>query len=318
MIIFVLTAEHLYTLRGAVKELPAVNVSVISYEELFAMRSHPRATYVFTDYDRLPMWRVREAAALYRRLRDSGFRVLNDPARIPSRYGLLRRLHDNGINDFTAYRVEEGVVPRRWPVLLRSEGDHDPPFRELFHSWDEVKHAIDGAVTAGMPLASLLMVEYAAEPVRPNLFRRLSVYRVGDVWFGATCVHEGTWLVKGGVLGIATPELYDDELRIVRDNPFRAAVEPAFALAEIEYGRIDFGLVGGKVQIYEINSNPTISFPTEHPSPARVESYRIYRQNFLDALIAIDSPEEASPMPQQPRRRNPFRRAYRSLLSRLR
>ena len=37
MIIFVLTAEHLYTLRGAVKELPAVNVSVISYEELFAM-----------------------------------------------------------------------------------------------------------------------------------------------------------------------------------------------------------------------------------------------------------------------------------------
>ena len=37
-----------------------------------------------------------------------------------------------------------------------------------------------------------------------------------------------------------------------------------------------------------------------------------------NASTAIDSPEEASPMPKQPRRRNPFRRAYRSLLSRLR
>jgi hypothetical protein len=170
-----------------------------------------------------------------------------------------------------------------------------------------------------MPLASLLMVEYSAEPVRPNLFRKLSVYRVGDVWFGGTCVHEGSWLVKGGVMGIATPDLHDDELRIVRDNPFRAAVVPAFSLAGIEYGRIDFGLVGGKVQIYEINSNPTISFPTEHPSPARVEGYRIYRQNFLDALIAIDSPEEETgATPQPPRKRDPLRRAYRSLLSRLR
>jgi hypothetical protein len=168
-----------------------------------------------------------------------------------------------------------------------------------------------------MPLASLLLVEYAAEPVQPNLFRKLSVYRFGDVWFGGTCVHEDMWLVKGGVLGIATPELYDDELRIVRDNPYCAAVAPAFALAGIEYGRIDFGLVGGKPQIYEINSNPTVSFPTEHPSPARVESYRIYRRNFLDALIANDSPEEAPPPPVAPRRR-PFRRAYRSLLSRLR
>jgi hypothetical protein len=39
---------------------------------------------------------------------------------------------------------------------------------------------------------------------------------------------------------------------------------------------------------------------------------------FLDALIAIASPNEATLMPQQPRRRGPLRRAYRSLLSRLR
>jgi hypothetical protein len=58
--------------------------------------------------------------------------------------------------------------------------------------------------------------------------------------------------------------------------------------------------------------------PWSKASPARVESYRIYRQNFPDALIAIDSPDEATPMPQQPRRRDPLTRAYRSLLSRLR
>jgi hypothetical protein len=61
----------------------------------------------------------------------------------------------------------------------------------------------------------------------------------------------------------------------------------------------------------------TVCSPTEHPSPARAENCRIYRQNSLDALLAIDSPKAAL-MPQQPPPRKPLKRAYRSVLSRLR
>jgi len=106
VIIFVMTPEHPYTLQEAVQESPGLKLRIATYDQLFAMTRPPRATYVFTDLDRLPLWRVRLAAGIYRRLRDDGMRVLNDPARLPSRFGLLRQLCRHGINDFDAYRVE--------------------------------------------------------------------------------------------------------------------------------------------------------------------------------------------------------------------
>lgn len=44
------------------------------------------------------------------------------------------------------------------------------------------------------------------------------------------------------------------------------------------------------MQIYEINTNPEVAFADEHPSPVRLESYRIFKQNYLGALGAIDTP----------------------------
>jgi hypothetical protein len=255
---------------------------------LFRPGQVPRATYVFTDLDRLPLWRVRQAAMIYRQLREGGARVLNDPARVPSRFGLLRGLYRRGINSFNAYRVEEGLIPQRWPVFLRSEGEHTAPLSGLMQDWDQVRRAVDAAVTNGAPVTSLLLVEYAAEPVAPGLFRKLSVFRIGDTYFAAHCVHEGSWLVKYGAKGIASPELYQDELRLIRENPFEAALKPAFELARIEYGRADFGLVDGKVEIYEINTNPHVEFPTEHPSPFRVESYPMFRDKFYEALGRVE------------------------------
>ncbi len=288
MIVFVVTAEHPYTVQEIAKESPGPKIQVTTYDELFRLGRAPLATYIFTDLDRLPLWRVRQAAMIYRRLREAGARVLNDPARAPSRFGLLRRLHRLGINSFNAYRVEEGLIPKNWPVFLRCEGGHDAPLTDLMHDWDEARGAIDTAIARGAPLTSLLLVEYAAEPVAPGLFRKLSMYRLGDTYIAGHCVHEGNWLVKYGTKGIATPELYEDELRLIRDNPFEADLKPAFELASIDYGRVDFGLVGGKVEIYEINTNPHVEFPTEHPSPFRVESYPLFREKFYEAVGRLD------------------------------
>jgi hypothetical protein len=68
-------------------------------------------------------------------------------------------------------------------------------------------------------------------------------------------------------------------------------VEPVFDLAGIEFGRADFGLVGGQVQLYEINTNPTIASVAEHPSADRVESLHQVRRNLFAALQAIDTPD---------------------------
>jgi hypothetical protein len=105
------------------------------------------------------------------------------------------------------------------------------------------------------------------------------------------CVHDTHWLVKDGTTGCAPPELYADELRIARDNPFQERIATAFDLAGIDYGRADFGLVGGRVQLYEINRNPTLEFWFEHPSADRHETLRVVKANLLAALQAIDTPD---------------------------
>jgi hypothetical protein len=291
MIVFLTPAHHAYTLREVVPAAAPGQVLLAAYESLVGDVRLPNATYVFTDFDRLSPSLLREVAGLYRRLRAAGLRVLNDPARFRTRSGLLRLLHDAGINDFNAYRIEENVRPRRWPVFVRTEGDHDAPVSDLLDTWAQVEQAVHRAVQQGVPVSQLLVVEYAAEPVRPGLFRKLACYRIGGASVAHTCVHDETWLVKYGKLGIAGEALYADELRIVRENPYGPQLQRAFDLAGVDYGRMDFGLVGGRVQIYEINTNPDTKFGKgDHPSALRVEAARVFRQNFLAALHGIDTP----------------------------
>jgi hypothetical protein len=288
MIVFVTTQEHSYTHNAVTKELPGV-VRRMSYQALLGKARVPRAVYVFTDMDRLAPAALAQASTLFGQLRTAGVRVLNDPARIRSRWGLLRALHDQGINRANAYRFDENVRPRRWPVFIGVEGDHRFPITELLHSWEEVERAAETAMQKGRPRSALIVAEYNAEPLRPGIFRKLSVFRVGSRYLAHTCVHQDRWIAKYGTPGLATPDLHAEELRIVRDNPYRAALEPAFALAGIEYGRADFGVVDGKVHVYEINTNPEVKFTNPKSPQERAKSYAVFRQNYLDALRALEA-----------------------------
>jgi hypothetical protein len=291
MIVFLTTENHSYTHEEVARTATWPQVRLATYESLRGEVRLPDATYVFTDLDRLAPGHLREAAGICRQLRAAGLRVLNDPARFRTRSGLLRILHDSGINSFNAYRIEENTRPRRWPVFVRAQGDHDPPLSGLLESWEQVEAAVDAALGDGVPLSQLMVVEYAAQPVRPGLFRKLGCYRIGDTSVAHVCVHDEQWIVKYGKMGIAGEDLYADELRIVRDNPHAPALQRAFELAGVEYGRVDFGLVDGRVEIYEINTNPHTRFGQgDHPSPLRVESERVFQHNYLQALRGIDSP----------------------------
>ena len=288
MIVFVVTAGHAYTLKAATEALADLPVKLLLYPQL-ENSTLPRATYVFTDLERVPTELLRSAAAIAQRLRERGLPVLNDPARVLSRYGLLRRLSLTGFNSFNAYRVEEGATPRRWPVFLRTEGDHVSPMPELYRSAAEMGRGIEEAVARGIPVSRMLIVEYCGEPVLPGLFVKYSAFRVGPKSLGHTSVHDTQWIAKEGRRGIATPEIYEDELRLVRDNPHWPALAPAFEAGGIDYWRADFSLVGGRVELYEINTNPTVSFSQEHPSEFRREAYRLFKENYCAALRAIDT-----------------------------
>jgi hypothetical protein len=282
-------ANHRYT-HKSLEEEADLDLRVISYSELFNHQGdRPIATYVFTDFDRLAGFALDRAALLYRELRDQGSVVLNDPALALGRFGLLRALNRAGINMFDAYRVDALEKPARWPVFLRVEGDHGKPVSGLIDSEEQLDSALEKSVQDGVPRSLSVIVEYAAEPVRPGLFRKLSVFRVGDRLLGYTCVHDDNWLVKYGKPSIATPELYDEEYGFVSANPFAEALKPVFDLAGVDYGRADFGLVDGRPQIYEINTNPEIKL---RPPPAKLqrrnESVELFRSNYLEAMRTID------------------------------
>jgi tetratricopeptide (TPR) repeat protein len=137
-------------------------------------------------------------------------------------------------------------------------------------------------------------VEYAAEPIRPGIFRKLSVFRVADRYLPHVCVHDVGWIIKAGRMGVATTELYDEELEILRSNRYADCMKRVFELAQIDFGRVDFSFVDGQACIYEINTNPTIASPYPHPIPQRVESMEIWWKGLLAALHAINGPDERS------------------------
>jgi len=176
-------------------------------------------------------------------------------------------------------------------VFLRTDGDHLGPLPELYASPEALRQGIERALARGLPMSRLLIVEYCAEPVLPRLYRKFSVFRVGKACVAHTCVDDTQWIAKFGQRGISPPEFFEQEFAIVRDNPYGAAVWDAFDVAGMEYGRADFGLVEGRPQVYEINSNPHVVLEDDNPNLARRRTSALFAANYGAALRTIDTPD---------------------------
>jgi tetratricopeptide (TPR) repeat protein len=292
MICFLVCRPHGYTVGSLQRDAKAPKIELIAYDAVIRERHLPRATFVFTDLDRLGAPELVSAGRLYRRLAANGCQVLNDPTRVLTRVPLLRRLYENGINPFNVYYIDEADKVEKFPVFVRVADDHGGPLTNLISDRETLGCALEALVEIGYPPATLVIVEYAAEPTRSGIFRKLSVLRVADRYLPHVCVHDVNWIIKAGRSGVATRELYDEELEILRTNPFAEPMKTAFEIAGIDYGRVDFSFVDGRPCIYEINTNPTIGGPSPHPFPQRVESMKLWWESLLSALHAIDTPEE--------------------------
>lgn len=268
-------------------------IRIWSYDSLFRSRSLPKATWIFTDMDRLGFWELELSAHIYRALESHGMRVLNDPATVASRFTLLKRLNAAGLNKFRAWRPEEAAVVDKWPVFLRTEAAHRGPLTGLIDTPEALRHELEKALAAGHPERDLMIVEYCAEPLREGLFRKHAIFRVGNRMIPTLAVHDTGWQAKRGQLGVAGEALYREELATMNDNPYAEKLRQAFELGNIEYGRADYALVGGEPQVYEINTNPSIGRLLAHPDPSRIKSSAIWERNFVEALSAIDTPPGA-------------------------
>lgn len=287
MIFFVTTYSHRRTHKVVSNSLKPFRR--VSYPYLFSRRSLPRATYIFTDFDRLNFLQLELAANLYWQLSQAGCRVLNNPTKALLRLELLENLYKNGLNSFKAWRGEDFGQVDRFPVFLRTRAAHRGVLTELIDDKASLQLKLHEMQRLGHPVSNLMIVEYRSSTVEAGIFRKLAIYKIGDELIPVPSAHEDNWVVKFGQQGVASAEAYASDLDQVKTAPYKDQASEVFRLANADYGRLDFAQVNGRLEFYEINTNPMIKYIDHHPFQDRLTAFAITEQRYNKAMLDLDT-----------------------------
>ena len=263
MIHYLVTAAHRYTADWFLECAPwmADRLAVLPYEEAVSARSLPNGTYVFSDLERLSGKGLGDAIELWDRLARRGRRttLLNDPSRVPRRYELLRRLHASGVNDFTGYRMSElSTAEPRFPVFIREAREHTKSLTALLYGWEEVRAAAGELGTRHGP-DELLLVEWCDTSDADGVFRKYGAFVVGDTIVPRSLMCARQWVVQDYEL---FDEVYMQEARdYLAENPHADLLLNIARENHIDYGRFDYAFVDGRLQVWELNTNPCVITP---------------------------------------------------------
>lgn len=266
----------------------------MTYEQLFYLRRGPVANYVFTDFDRLSPYEIEIACLFARMLREASpnSRILNDPHFVLERYPLLKKLQQLGFNKFQVTRLDGNELPLNYPVFIRLEDDCLGPDTGLLKNDDEFRDAISKLMRDGKSLKRRIAVEFCAEPDSQGSYRKYGAFRIGDSIIPQHILRSQAWNVKRSGLN-SDASFAREELEYVRENPHQATLMQIFKTANIDFGRIDYGIADGTIQTFEINTNPTFpAFRLE--MDGRNERREIIRSRLLAALKEIDPVAEKS------------------------
>ncbi len=302
----------------------------LSYERLFYERRAPLGHYLFTDFDRLSSYELESACSLAAALREHApaARIYNHPAQVLERYALLRQLADQGSNRFAVTRLDAGERPERYPVFIRLEDGCQGPDTPLIHDALQFEQALKTLTAQGKPAKRRIAVEFCAERDRDGYWRKYGAFNLGGRIVPQHILRSSDWNVKRSSLA-SDDAFAAEEIAFVRDNPHERELARLFAAARIDYGRIDYGLVAGEIQTYEINTNPTYPDFSGGSRDARQKRRELVRARVLDALRALDAPELprgrfafplARPVREEPRlpRTRPLRAWLAGLAARVR
>lgn len=271
MIRYLTTSRHQYTINAYLaswgKEL-AKEIKPVTYEELFRTPWLTPACYAFTDFDRLTTKETFLAREVWDALNRAGMPLLNHPARTMRRYELLRMLKEEEINLFDVYRITEHRAPKNFPVYLRFYDEHQGSWSDLIKDAQHLEKVTNALVDRGDDRDRLILEEFLDTKDERGFYRKYSAFAVGERVVPRHIFYSKKWVVR-------TPDFVDEatiaaELDFVNTNPHRDQLEHIFKLSRTQLGRIDYALVDGKVQVWEINSNPQLMSARDGGGPARM------------------------------------------------
>ena len=259
---FVARRDNLHTIETWLPEwAPELRVRVFDYESLPRPEALPSGLWIFADVDRLTPVCQGTAMAAWDGLNarhGRHVRLLNRPGTSLSRKQLLDRLYRAGRNGFQVHAAADWREVRQFPVFLRLGTEHYGALTPLLNNPNALQGGLQAVQAQGYPLEDMLVVEYLDTSV-DGVFRKYSVFRAGATFIAQHVFHSPDWHVKASVSEPAEA-LIEEDRRYREDNPHLAEVREIFDLAGIDYGRIDYAVLRGRVQTWEINSNPTIMY----------------------------------------------------------
>ncbi len=300
VIYYLVNRKHAYTIATFVQSWGrslAGRIAVGPYDGLLAGGEFPPegGVFIFSDLDRLgscsPASPEREALGLIHDRLERRFgpvRVLNDPMRSLLRFELLRALHERGLSRFNAYRLRERAAPARFPVFVRPEfGIPEHPLR-LLNSPAELRAATEAWQARTGSLEGLLAIEFCDTADASGVYRKYGAFVVGERIVPRHLFFSRAWHVA--LADLAEPGLLAEERAYLEENPHARELAAICRLARISYGRIDYGVLGGRPQLWEINTNPMIASEISAAIPARRPVHLRFVEMFTEALAALDPP----------------------------
>jgi len=268
MIYFCITREHSYTLSWFLSDWSSErfrrHVQFIPYDRLPLLKEIVPAAFIFSDLERLNSFQLKVAKDFYEQLVffDKDMPVLNNPGCALDRYNLLQTLHNSGFNQFRVYRAADKNLRPVYPVFLRMADDHSGPRSKLLHNSQEVDLAILQAGMMGLDINHMLLIEYCETKDNAGFYRKYAAFRIADQIIPGHLLFNNDWLVKEGKPPFEQSHEVEKE-KYIAENPHEEKLREIFKLAGITYGRIDYSILNGALQTWEINTNPVLNQPRQ-------------------------------------------------------
>lgn len=279
-------------------------VDVLPYDDLYRRLEIAAGCCIFAALDQVSDVQRHVIRELAGQLGGSHVRVLNDPRHVRLRCELLRTLYAAGENVFNAYRATEASEVARFPVFVRDEHLHNGSLTPLVHTVEELQAALRALMLRGRRLSDLLIVEFCDTADERGLFRKYAAFKVGDTIIPRYLQVSPYWMIKEGTR-ISDRDALAEDREYLESNPHEAWLRDIFALARIDYGRIDYGMLKGRPQVWEINTNPALgcSLPIAHHRHRSADAGEldalkaIFHERFADALTKVAGKGDNDPLP---------------------
>jgi hypothetical protein len=228
------------------------------------------------------------------------WRLLNDPRRTLLRQPFLIAAAAAGLNDFRIHSATSEDSSIRYPVFLRERNRHDGPLTGLLETPAAVRSALRALRLRGHRTRELIQIEYQDTSDGNGQFRKYSAFRVGNRMVRTHMMISSSWSVKSDS-NSSSVESALEERDFVTGSAHESWLRQIFDLANIEWGRIDYGVLNGRPQAWEINTNPTIgrrlhAGPRKDPPDVlaiKEEGREHAHAQLREAFVALESPASA-------------------------